>query len=122
MIEYAGIRVINAADIIDDPVLPWRDPSRRPAADQARLRKKPGQDDARQQFVGMEATGMGDEEIGDHENYAPCRSQQVRLRGPNQIAVAGHDLNPSLRIPQGASQLPERAAVLRSNDMSEGQL
>jgi len=31
------------------------------------------------------------------------------LAGPNQIAVAGHDLNPSLRIPKDAGPLPEGA-------------
>ena len=66
VIEGALRRVINTADVIDDAVCAGCDPFGRPAADQACLREKPGQHDARQQFVGMEATGMGNEEVRDH--------------------------------------------------------
>ncbi|MNE61868.1 hypothetical protein D3C80_1571120 [compost metagenome] len=66
VIEYPACRVIGAADIVDDAVHAGGDPFRRPAADDAGLREKSGQDDAGQQFVGMEATGMGDEKIRDH--------------------------------------------------------
>ena len=56
----------GAADVIDDAIGSGRDPFRRPAPLDFRLRIQPCQDDRRQQFIGMEATGMGDEKVGNH--------------------------------------------------------
>ena len=72
VIEDARIRIIGAADIVNDAVCTGCEPFRRPAADDARLREKPVEDDAGQQLIGMEATGMGDEEFWGHAWDAPC--------------------------------------------------
>ncbi|MNE62647.1 hypothetical protein D3C80_1579370 [compost metagenome] len=66
VIEYLCCGIIGTTHIINDAVGSCSDPFRCPAANKTRLREQPGQDDAGQKFVGMEATGMGDEEIRDH--------------------------------------------------------
>ncbi len=66
MVENALFGIIGTADIIDDAIGPGRDPFRRPAPLDFRLRKQPCQHNTREQLIGMEATGMGDEEVRYH--------------------------------------------------------
>jgi hypothetical protein len=68
MVEDGSLRIIGTADIIDDPVIRWRDPLWVAAPHDLRLREKPGEDDAGQQFISVEAAGMRDEKSRDHEN------------------------------------------------------
>ncbi|MNT71352.1 hypothetical protein D3C72_2098290 [compost metagenome] len=66
MVENPLFGIIGASDIIDDAIRPGRDPFRRPAPLDFRLREQPCQDNGREQFIGMEATRMGDEKVGNH--------------------------------------------------------
>ena len=64
VVEDPRVRIIGAADVINDAVCCGRNQFGCAAAHDRRVRMEPGQDDGGQQFVGMEAATMGDE-MGD---------------------------------------------------------
>ncbi|MND34531.1 hypothetical protein D3C80_251500 [compost metagenome] len=87
MIEDLFFCIISAADVIDDAIAAGRDPLRRAAADDLRLGEQPGQDDAGEEFIGMEATGMGDEIIWFHAGMRLCWFVSSQFRTQNRFPL-----------------------------------
>jgi hypothetical protein len=71
VVENLRRGVIGAADVVDDAVGCRGDPFGGAAAHDLRVRKQPGQDNTRQQLIGMKTTGVGDEKCWCHVAVCP---------------------------------------------------